>query len=82
MIELTKYNQPEIVWKKTSVNIGYEIYRAMSKKIKWQKIAVGEKNSSYRYTDKKAKIPTQCTIRRPTYIAVACDSGAKLTENP
>ena len=30
LIELTKYNQPEIVWKKTSVNIGYEIYRAMS----------------------------------------------------
>ena len=25
LIELTKYNQPEIVWKKTSVNIGYEI---------------------------------------------------------
>ena len=54
-IGLNKYNQPEIVWKKTSEGIGYEIYRAMSKKIKWQKIAVGEKNSSYRYTDKKAK---------------------------
>ncbi|MBS5365858.1 MAG: leucine-rich repeat protein, partial [Clostridium sp.] len=55
MIELTKYNQPEIVWKKTSVNIGYEIYRAMSKKITWKKIAAGETNSSCRYTDKKAK---------------------------
>ena len=55
MIELTKYNQPEIVWKKTSVNIGYEIYRAISKKIAWQKIAAGETNSSCRYTDKKAK---------------------------
>ena len=54
-IGLNKYNQPEIVWKKTSEGIGYEIYRAMSKKIKWQKIAVCEKNSSYRYTDKKAK---------------------------
>ena len=55
LIELTKYNQPEIVWKKTSVNIGYEIYRAMSKKITWKKIAAGETNSSCRYTDKKAK---------------------------
>lgn len=55
LIELTKYNQPEIVWKKTSVNIGYEIYRAMSKKITWKKIAAGETNSLCRYTDKKAK---------------------------
>ena len=55
LIELTKYNQPEIVWKKTSVNIGYEIYRAMSKKITWKKIAAGETNSSCRYIDKKAK---------------------------
>ncbi len=55
LIELTKYNQPEIVWKKTSVNIGYEIYRAISKKIAWQKIAAGETNSSCRYTDKKVK---------------------------
>ena len=54
-IGLNKYNQPEIVWKKTSVNIGYEIYRAMSKKITWKKIAAGETNSSCRYTDKKAK---------------------------
>ena len=55
LIELTKYNQPEIVWKKTSVNIGYEIYRAISKKIAWQKIAASDNNKTYRYTDKKAK---------------------------
>ena len=31
------------------------------------------------YTDKKANMPTQCTMHRAIIIAVSCEKGAKLT---